>query len=144
MLKTAEFTSPFPKANRKILIIPQVSSKYSHRERNYPRIAEIIQKITSLKFGNYFVFFPSFDFLEKTLTIFKAHHRFEVLRQVKNMSRDDIQLIMDRLKDETKPRIIFAVQGGVFSEGIDYPGNMVIGAFIVGTALPNFDLEERR
>ena len=28
--------------------------------------------------------------------------------------------------------IVFAVQGGVFSEGVDYPGNMVIGAFIVG------------
>lgn len=140
-LKTAEFVSPFPVQNRKIIVIPQVSSKYADRQRNYPRVAEIIEKITALKFGNYFAFFPSFDFLDKTLKMFKPEPRFEVLRQFKGMNKDDIQIVIDRLKDNTKPRIVFAVQGGIFSEGMDYPGNMVIGAFIIGTALPNFDLE---
>ncbi|MGE0631414.1 MAG: ATP-dependent DNA helicase, partial [Pseudobdellovibrionaceae bacterium] len=51
-LKTAEFTSPFPKENRQVLIIPQISSKYSERERNYPKIAEAIEKIASLHQGN--------------------------------------------------------------------------------------------
>ena len=36
-LKTAEFVSPFPKQNRKLLIIPQISSKYSEREKSAPR-----------------------------------------------------------------------------------------------------------
>ena len=29
----------------------------------------------------------------------------------------------------------------MFSEGVDYPGEMVIGAFVVGPPLPGFDLE---
>ena len=29
----------------------------------------------------------------------------------------------------------------MFSEGVDYPGDMAIGAFVVGPPLPNFDLE---
>lgn len=36
------------------------------------------------------------------------------------------------------------VQGGVFSEGVDFPGDMLIGAFVVGPALPNFDFEREQ
>lgn len=39
------------------------------------------------------------------------------------------------------PTIVFAVQGGSFSEGMDYAGEMVIGAFVVGPPLPTYDLE---
>jgi DNA excision repair protein ERCC-2 len=37
--------------------------------------------------------------------------------------------------------VVFAVQGGSLSEGVDYAGEMVIGAFVIGPPLPNFDLE---
>ena len=40
--------------------------------------------------------------------------------------------------------VLFAVQGGVFSEGIDYAGDMLIGAFVVGPPLPNFDFEREK
>lgn len=145
-LKTAEFVSPFSKEQRKLLIIPQVSSKYSERERNYPLIADAIRRISELKKGNYFVFFPSFDFLTRVLKVFKAPDGFEVLRQQSGMSRDSIDEILFRLRESTLNHLIFAVQGGVFSEGVDYPGKMAIGAFVVGPALPTFDLvrEEMR
>lgn len=32
----------------------------------------------------------------------------------------------------------------MFSEGIDYPGEMVIGAFVIGPPLPNFDFEREK
>lgn len=140
-LKTEEFKSPFPKENRKIIVIPQISSKYSDREKNYPKIAEAIAKISELKRGNYIAFFPSFEFLERVLQKFKAPNGFAVIRQERKMNLNEIQNILDHMKSEVAPSIIFAVQGGVFSEGVDYPGNMVIGAFIVGTPLPIFDLE---
>ncbi|HEX9135959.1 MAG TPA: DEAD/DEAH box helicase, partial [Nitrospirota bacterium] len=38
-VRKAEFQSPFLKELRKLLIIPQISTRYSDRERNYPRIA---------------------------------------------------------------------------------------------------------
>ncbi len=140
-LKTAEFVSPFAKENRKVLVIPQISTKYSERERNYPRIAETIEKISQLKSGNYIAFFPSFDFMERVLSQFKSASEVKVMRQDRAMRRDDIDLVLEQLKDTSSPHILFAVQGGVFSEGVDYPGRMVIGVFVVGPPLPNFDLE---
>ncbi|MGZ5279998.1 MAG: ATP-dependent DNA helicase, partial [Pseudobdellovibrionaceae bacterium] len=143
-LKTAEFVSPFPKENRKLLIIPQISSKYSERDRNYPRIAETIEKITRLQRGNYIAFFPSFDFMEKVLSQLQAPEGFQILRQQKNMRRDEIDSVLTDLADPAAQYILFAVQGGVFSEGVDYPGKMVIGAFVVGPPLPNFDIEREK
>jgi DNA excision repair protein ERCC-2 len=143
-LKTAEFVSPFPKEHRKLLIIPQISSKYSERERNYPRISEAIAKIARLKRGNYIAFFPSFDFMERVLNLMKAPEGFQILRQERNMKREEIQFVLASLADPGSAHILFAVQGGVFSEGVDYPGEMVIGAFVVGPPLPNFDLEREK
>ena len=140
-LVTAEFQSPFPKSQRKLIIIPQISSKYSERERNYPKIADAIERISSLKRGNYFAFFPSFDFMEKVLDYFNPPLGTIVLKQERSMRRDDIEGVIAHLSNPGSAHILFAVQGGVFSEGVDYPGDMAIGAFIVGPPLPNFDLE---
>ncbi len=140
-LKTLEFKSPFPKGHRKILIIPQISTKYSERERNYPKVAEAIRRITEVKKGNYFAFFPSFEFLERVLERFDPPSGFEVLRQERQMRTPEIERVLEHLRSSASPSIVFAVQGGVFSEGVDYPGNMVIGAFVVGPPLPSFDLE---
>jgi len=143
-LKTAEFTSPFPKTNRKVLVIPQISSKFSDREKSYPRIAEAVEKITALKRGNYIVFCPSFEFMFRVMNEFKIHDGWQVLKQERSMKRNEIDHVLELLKDAHEARILFAVQGGVFSEGVDYPGHMVIGAFVVGPPLPHFDLEREK
>ena len=140
-VKTAEFPSPFLKENRKLLIIPQISTKYSERGRNYPRIADAIRRIAALRKGNYFAFFPSFEFLDKVLGLFQPPHGFAVLRQERHMKRHHVEKTLDHLRTGTVPTIVFAVQGGMFSEGVDYPGDMLIGAFVIGPPLPNFDLE---
>jgi DNA excision repair protein ERCC-2 len=143
-IKTAEFQSPFERKNRKLLIIPQISTKYSDRERNYPKIAETIRRISAVRPGNYFAFFPSFDFLERVLDIFDPPEGFALFKQERNMKTHDIESILEHLKSEREPTLLFAVQGGVFSEGVDYPGNMVIGAFIIGPPLPSFDIEREQ
>lgn len=143
-LKKAEFLSPFQKRNRKILLIPQISSKFSERDKNYPRIAEAIQKISSLKRGNYIAFFPSFEFMDRVWARFHAASNVHVLKQERSMKKDEIDHVLSLLKDTSAAHILFAVQGGVFSEGVDYPGSMVIGAFVVGPPLPNFNLEREK
>lgn len=140
-VQKSEFTSPFEKSHRKILIIPQISSKYSERARNYPRIAEAIRKIVEVKRGNYFAFFPSFDFLEKVLREFQTPEGFVIVKQERAMRNEAVSEVVENLKMPGVSQLVFAVQGGVFSEGVDYPGDMVIGAFVVGPPLPSFDLE---
>ncbi len=145
-LTTGEFLSPFSSQQRKLMIIPQVSSKYSERQRHYPKIAEAIARISAVRKGNYFAFFPSFEFLSQVSNQFKLPEGFEFIRQRSGMSRDEVDEILLRLKEGSGNHIIFAVQGGVFAEGVDYPGKMAIGAFVIGPPLPTFDLirEEMR
>jgi DNA excision repair protein ERCC-2 len=140
--RTEEFRSPFDPKQRKLMIIPQISTKYSQRDRNAPRVAEVIRRVSELKPGNYFAFFPSFAFMDQVLGQFEAPKGFVVLRQEREMRQADIQGVIETLKSQERPTLVFAVQGGVFSEGVDYPGDTVIGAFVIGPPLPVFDLEQ--
>ena len=140
-LRCAEFQSPFPPERRKLLIIPQVSTKYSQRERNYARIADALARIIALRSGNYLAFFPSFAFLERVAELFLPPEGFVVLKQERNMKGARTAEILDHLRARSAPTVVFAVQGGSFSEGVDYAGETVIGAFVVGPPLPSFDLE---
>ncbi len=94
-----------------------------------------------MKPGNYFVFLPSFSFLEQVRSVFIPPVGFEVRSQEREMNQGVILELIAHLTQAKSPTVVFAVQGGVFSEGIDYPGNAAIGAFIVGPPLPTFDLE---
>jgi DNA excision repair protein ERCC-2 len=143
-VKTAEFESPFPGDRRKLLIIPQISTRYSHRERNYGKIADAVQRITALRTGNYFVFLPSFEFLERVAALFQPPKGFIVLQQERGMKSSSVDAIVESLRSQSVPTIVFAVQGGSFSEGMDYAGETVIGAFVVGPPLPTFDLEREQ
>jgi DNA excision repair protein ERCC-2 len=140
-LKVSEFLSPFDGANRKLLIIPQVSTKYSDRERNYPRIADAIARIAALRKGNYLAFFPSFDFARRVAEVFRVPEGFDLRVQERSMSRSSADEALAALREGSRPTLLFAVQGGIFSEGIDYPGEMAVGVFVVGTPLPTFDIE---
>lgn len=144
MVRTAEFASPFPRERRKLLIIPQVSTRYSRREGNYVRIADAVTRIAALRRGNYFVFLPSFDFLERVAALFRPPEGFIVLRQERSMKAAAVEAIVEALRSQELPTIIFAVQGGSFAEGVDYAGEAVIGAFVVGPPLPNYDLEREQ
>jgi DNA excision repair protein ERCC-2 len=143
-VRTAEFASPFPKERRKLLIIPQVSTRYNRREGNYARIAEAVGRITALRPGNYFVFLPSFDFLERVAALFRPPAGFSVLRQERSMKAAAVEAVVEALRGQEAPTIVFAVQGGSFAEGVDYVGETVIGAFVVGPPLPSYDLEREQ
>jgi DNA excision repair protein ERCC-2 len=140
-LRTVEFESPFEKKNRKLLVIPQVSTKFSERERNYSKIADVIHRISKIRSGNYISFFPSFDFLYQVANQFVIPPGVRVIKQDRFMKNTDVENILKDLKENDQPTMLFAVQGGVFSEGVDYAGDMLIGAFIVGPPLPSFDIE---
>jgi len=140
-VKTREFNSPFPREHRKLLIIPQISTKYADREQNYSKIADTVKRIASLRRGNYFAFFPSFEFLERVHSVFQAPEGCFVLKQEREMKMPRVEEILQHLREGETPSILFGVQGGIFSEGVDYPGEMAIGVFVVGPPLPTFDLE---
>lgn len=139
-LDEKEFDSPFPSENRKLLVVPQVSTKYADRPKNYSKISQAIKRITAMKQGNYVVFFPSFQFLEEVLSITRLDSA-AIIAQRRNMTNQEVDGYLEKLKEPNSSIVLFAVQGGIFSEGINYAGEMLIGTIIVGPGLPKFDLE---
>ena len=136
---TAEVPSPFPAANRKVLVVPQISTLYRSRAREVPRIAHFLERVLPLRPGNYFVFFPSFEMLEQTAPLLRLPG-FRILAQPRRAAPRQIEEILDSLR-RGQGLVVLAVQGGSLAEGIDCPGEALIGCVVVGPPLPPADLE---
>ena len=57
------------------------------------------------------------------------------------MSYSDREKFMEFFADDGKRRVGFCVLGGMFSEGIDLPGDRLIGVVVVGVGLPGLSNE---
>ena len=134
-----EVPSPFPAEHRRTLVVPQISTLFRRREIEIPRVADFISRVLPLRHGNYLVFFPSFDFLEKTLPLLNLPG-FRLRAQPRQASHADLDALLSELRED-RGVVVLAVQGGSLSEGIDLPGEALIGCIVVGPPLPPFDLE---
>jgi Rad3-related DNA helicase len=56
------------------------------------------------------------------------------------MSDADRSAFLEAFQPGT-PRTALAVLGGIFSEGIDLPGERLVGVTVIGTGLPRLSLE---
>ena len=139
---TVEFPSPFPVENRCILTIPEVSTTYRERQRDASKIATIIETIVAQHEGNYCAFFPSFDYMRQ-IRAYLQLPPYRLLIQSDSMSEFERTQVLERLRQtDAEPVLILAVQGGIFAEGVDYPGDMLVGTIIIGPGLPRFDTEQ--
>jgi DNA excision repair protein ERCC-2 len=138
-----EFDSPFPKENHLYMSYPHISTKYQDRSGSYNEIADILFKAVSIKHGNYLAFFPSFTYLTAVLTeIKKLSLPIKLLVQERKMTEKKRKLYLNKLKKGESPYLLMGVLGGIFSEGIDFLGDMAIGAFIIGPGLPAYCFEQ--
>lgn len=141
---TVEFPSPFPVSNRQVMVVPDISTAYRDRERDAPRTAQIIETIVSQHEGNYGVFFPSFAYL-RLVRSWLQYPPQRLIEQSEAMSEADRAAVLARLQQrQMGPVVLLAVQGGIFAEGVDYPGDMLIGVIIVGPGLPRVDFEQEQ
>jgi len=139
---TAEFPSPFPAENRKVVVVSDISTAYRERERDAPRTAQIIDAIMAQHPGNYAVFFPSFAYM-RLIRSWLQYPAYRLIEQTETMSEADRAAVIERLQQHRlEPTVLLAVQGGIFAEGVDYPGDMLIGVIIVGPGLPRMDFEQ--
>lgn len=142
------FPSPFPRERRRVLVLDRPSTHYKDRDRDLPIVEDAIRAVIAARPGNYLVAFPSFEYLEMLAPRIQDIPGFEVVKQKKSMSDPERTAVLSRLgqfrgpgKDGPLPVILLAVQGGVFTEGVDLPGEMCIGAIIVGPGLPRLSFE---
>jgi DNA excision repair protein ERCC-2 len=132
--------SPFPAENREIFVIPNVSTTYRKRGGNYEQIAEIITTTAGAHAGNYMALFPSYEFMRATAQHLTSD-RWQIHVQEPGMDDAQRQTVLDALKTTTPPKLVLAVQGGIFAEGVDYPGETLSGVIVVSPALPQVSFE---
>ena len=133
--------SPFPKDNLRILVAPKVSVKYKNREQTYEQVAQYIQAFIRNKVGNYFIYSPSYEYMNKLLSVLPLQD-VDYFVQSKEMSEEERETFLLNFKDHPeKTTLGFLVIGGAFSEGIDLVKDRLIGAVIIGIGLPKVNFE---
>jgi len=131
--------SPFRPDQLSVNFTPDISTRQPDRGRSLGPIADLIARQFREKPGNYLAFFSSFAYLKRVSDTL-AEQAPEVPQRVQRsgMSGPERQAFLEDFH-ESKSSVAFAVLGGVFSEGIDLPGDRLIGAFVATLGLPPFD-----
>lgn len=137
--------SSFSGDQKLVLIGRDVSSRYKRRnEAEFQKMAAYIAQLLSAKKGNYMIFFPSYQLMERVFERFAllAPHEMAMIRQESKMTeaeRDEFLAAFERPAKDSLAA--FCVLGGMFGEGIDLTEEKLIGAVIVGTGLPQIGTE---
>jgi DNA excision repair protein ERCC-2 len=122
-----EFDSPFPPENRMILAACDVSSRYEQRtDQMLRKWAEYIEAISLANRGNMAVFFTSYN-LMNTILAHTDVDRTIIVEERKTRQSDVMQNLT-----RSKSNVLFGVMGGKFSEGMDYPNNLLTCVVTVG------------
>ncbi len=133
--------SPFPAENRRVLVVPEVSTLYRHRRRDRVDTARLISEAAGAVPGNVAVFFPSFAVLTDVAPLLELGER-PVLLQRRGMGERQRERLLRKLR-RGEGHVLLAVLGGIFSEGIDLPGAGLLAVVVVGPSLPAANLSRR-
>jgi len=134
-----DVASPFDAQQLQVHIASHISTRYQHRGRSLAPIATLIGEQYERQPGNYLAFFSSFDYMEKVVELFAAQHpEVPLWRQERRMDEAARDAFLARFRAGGEG-IGFAVLGGSFGEGIDLPGDRLIGAFIATLGLPQIN-----
>ena len=142
---SAILESPFPKENLKLLIAPKISTRYVNRSKSYNDVADYLKTFVSAKTGNYFIYLPSYEYLDNILPLLDFGDSVELFIQKKEMSELEKNEIISHFKENNERTIVgLAIIGGAFGEGIDLVGDSLIGVAVVGIGLPKINFESNQ
>jgi DNA excision repair protein ERCC-2 len=131
--------SPFSQEQLAVRVARHISTRFQHREASLAPIAALMARQYRDKPGNYLAFFSSFDYMEQAADLFCARSPdVPVWRQARRMSDSERGDFLGRFNADGRG-IGFAVLGGAFGEGIDLPGERLIGAFVATLGLPQMN-----
>ncbi|MEA3229973.1 MAG: ATP-dependent DNA helicase, partial [archaeon] len=140
--------SPFPKENRLILIKDNVTTRYTDRgeDQNYKITGNIVKVLNNIA-GNVGIFFPSYNMMNSIyeLTSQSIIDKKIILEQ-QAMSKDEKKKLFDTFADHAKKgngAALFAVMGANFSEGVDFPGELMNAVVVVGLPLERPDIKNQ-
>ncbi|WP_077003460.1 helicase C-terminal domain-containing protein [Variovorax sp. KK3] len=136
---TLDVGSPFRSEQLAVRIATDVSTRFRDRARSLDRVVGIIAAQYAAQPGNYLAFFSSFDYLRSAFEAFtQTHADVPTWAQSRGMRESERDAFVARFAPGGRG-IGFAVLGGPFGEGIDLPGDRLLGAFVASLGLPQHD-----
>ena len=141
--KSYALPSPFPQENLLLLCADGISLRYADRERNIEPVCDLLHAFLSGKQGNYLVYFPSYQYMNAVHAVFcQRYPEHRLILQSGGMEEADREAFLRQFRSQEQAVTGFCVLGGVFAEGIDLPGEALIGTAIIGTGLPKVEREQ--
>ncbi|UCE28751.1 MAG: ATP-dependent DNA helicase [Candidatus Bathyarchaeota archaeon] len=133
-----EFNSPFPPENRLVLAAKDVSSRFEKRtDKMLDKWKNYIEAISEANEGNVAVFFTSYELMHTILPLINTNRDGTI--EQRRTKRGEV---INRLT-KSGDNILFGVMGGKFSEGIDYPGNLLTCVATVGLPYATWDVYQK-
>jgi Rad3-related DNA helicase len=134
--------SPFASEHLGSFIFEAIDTRYQHRAESIGPIADLVQQVYQSQPGNYLVFFPSHHYLQLVAGEFARRYRDTPLvcqqAQSDNAAREQF---LQQFRPGART-LGFAIMGGVYGEGVDYLGDSLIGAIVIGVGLPGLSTEQ--
>jgi DNA excision repair protein ERCC-2 len=131
-----EVSGPFRAEQLRVKIVSAVSTRLSDRAASLGPIADLIAEQLGRAPGNYLAFFSSHDYLAQAAdTLAERHPQLPQWRQPRGADPAAREAFLERFQAGGQG-VGFAVLGGAFAEGVDLPGERLIGAFVATLGLP--------
>ncbi|MCP5208024.1 MAG: ATP-dependent DNA helicase [Hahellaceae bacterium] len=136
--------SPFPQENLRLLIADSIDTRWHYRDRAVTAISDLIYTTIEQRAGKYMAFFSSYQFLRQVQQHFEQRYPdVGIMSQQADLSEADRELFLQQFDSREDITLAFVIIGGIFAEGIDYIGDRLIGAIIIGPGLPQPGLHTR-
>lgn len=134
-----DIASPFTAQQLKVSVVADISTRYHQREASITPIARTIAAGYQQRPGNYLAFFSSFDYLQRVADeLARIAPHIGQWQQGRRMDENERHQFIERFQPQGQG-VGFAVLGGIFGEGIDLPGERLVGAFVATLGLPQFN-----
>ncbi|WP_165954196.1 ATP-dependent DNA helicase [Seongchinamella unica] len=136
--------SPFSEAQLQVELETAIDTRYRQRDRSAPELGRRLSRFLREAPGNCIVYFPSYRYLGAVLALMKEDESLwrerRLWQQLPEQSLEDRDGLFQALGNHDN-MAAFCILGGVFSEGIDLPGELLSAVAIVGVGLPQVGSE---
>jgi len=151
LTELVSYPSPFPKKNRKVFFVKDVTTKYSEilkDDRIVDHMIDYVRDICNFFPHNTMVFFPSFN----VMSMFRRNDDLSNLERCvyfeeQKMSQSALMDLVSDFKEHgnssNDSAALFSVMGGRISEGMDFPAEELEIAVIVGIPYPKPTARQR-
>lgn len=133
-----QLESPFAPEQLQVELETRIDTRFRQREASRERLAARIGQFLDHTAGNCIVYFPSYRYMRNVLDILRTHPALAqrvLWEQHPEMDEASRSGLFDALQHSSDVAA-FCILGGLFSEGIDLPGELLTGVVVVGVGMP--------